>query len=94
MEWINGSINFLDDDDYLVSIKEIYQYVSVLLFSHTCGISFEKRIHVLSRLGSLVPYVDNIRWISENFLAYPTTGRRLSSDFQWQSKSDETRLLS
>lgn len=42
MEWVHGGIILRDDDSDLVSIKEMHQYVSVLLSSHTCEIRFEK----------------------------------------------------
>lgn len=46
---IDGGIRLRDDDSYLLPTNKMYQYVSVLRFSHTCGISFEKSINVLSK---------------------------------------------
>lgn len=74
-------------------MKDMYQFLSVLMCSHTTGLSIEKSVEVLQRFGSIAPALERVRWIPDNVFASSTIGRRVDMEKVWSSHWDTTHHL-
>lgn len=92
-KWLNGHIALHDPGRRPVGMPDMYRYVAVMLLSHLCGISLEKALDVLPRFDCNVPPADRMRFISQNILAYPATGRGNMGVEVWSSQRDATSRL-
>ena len=92
-EWLNEMIRMNNNDD-VITVADMYRYVSVLLLSHTSGFSFDKSITILRQSGCLPPSVERVRFIADNVKAFSATGRGQDGSISWNSQRDLTRNLS
>ena len=91
VQWVNEGLALRGESETKLKLTDGYSYVSILLFSHCTGFSFEKAISILSLLGSTVPLLERERFFSTKILAYSRIGRGNDGNFVWQSQRDQTR---
>lgn len=89
-QWMNEGILLRDDTVKLVEKREMFQFLAVLLSSHTTGLTLNKICDMLKKFGSVVTSVERVRWISENVVAYALVGRWDEGATQWHSDCDQT----
>lgn len=54
-EWMNGEIRLAEDGRNGLKMKDVLQYLAVLVCSHTMGPTIEKSIDLLRQFESVVP---------------------------------------
>lgn len=93
MEWMNTKTRLTDNASEVVSLSEMYQYLAVMICSHTTGLSYSKTVDTMQRFAACTPNLERVRWISENLLAFSPIGRGDDGAGQWICQRDFTPNL-
>ena len=91
--WLNEHISLYRISQDAVEMKDMYQYVAVLLLSHLTGISFKKTTTLLQDLNCATPPLDRMRFVSMNIKGFSPTSRGDVSDISWIAQRDMTQQL-
>lgn len=94
LDWLNEYLRLQNANIGRFHLADMYLFVSVLLFSHTTGLSFAKTVSVLRQAGCTQPPLEKVGFIASHILAYPATGRGREFHDIWISQRDQTRSLS
>ena len=75
MQWTNERIVLHDLPVERLKMWDMYRFLSVMLLSHTTGLSLEKTITILRRFATTPPLLERVRFIASNIRAFSAMGR-------------------
>lgn len=91
--WMNGYILLQEEGRNSIEKYEIYQLLSVVLFTDLVGIILDKSLDSLSHFDCNTPKVDRVSFIFHHLLAFPPTGLGDLVDEVWYRQRDDTQRL-
>lgn len=93
MDWLFDCISLENLSKDPITLADMYQHASILLFSHTTGFSYKMAISLLTQAGSTAFSLERVTLVSTNILAYSTTGWGTTGFENWNAHRDETRMF-
>lgn len=95
MQWTNEKLRLKGNTTTAeVTRGEMYQYLAVLITSHTTRLSTEKTLELLRNFGAITPPCKRYCWINENILGFSPTGRGEQGQDYWNCQRDMTPNMS
>ena len=98
VEWMNQQRNLKCEKNQMVSEAELWQYVSIMIYSHMTNQSFEICLDILPKLvdkSIIFPSKEKLRFIQTHLLAYSPKNRGdLPGAETWNAQRDRTTFLS
>lgn len=93
MEYMNGEIKRAENRRNVLKNKEMLQCLAVLIYSYKSGLTFDKSIYLLRRFRSVVPSLQQLRWISKHLKIFPIVSGRHDGSQYWMLRLDQKKNL-
>ena len=93
MQWTNEHILVHNLPVERIKRWDMYRFFSVVLLSHTAGLSLQNSIEILNRLVTKHLSLERIRFIVNNIKSYSVMGRGTTGESSWNSQRDHTVQL-